>query len=174
MIKHAKPRTNEQAIALLERFSALNGKLALVEAARAAAIGDANKVADAASQPLVTEIEAITGLIKPWWAKAGPDLVKKGQKSAELGGCMIGTKVAPASLTFSKGDDKAAVKALLGEKWAKPYLRVSVSVAKPATLAALDGKKHGTQLTELGFGKSEPGDVFFLKPVAQSGVVAPQ
>ncbi len=168
---HRQPRNAEQATALCGRYSHLAGELALVEATRTASIAAANKSADAEALPILDEMSVLAAKLEPWWATAGAGLVKKDQKSIELGGCMIGTKIAPASLAFP-GTDKAALAKLLPEKWAKPYIRVTLGVNKVATLAALDGDKHANQLKALGFSKSEPGDTFFVKAAAQQGAVS--
>ncbi|MDX5984684.1 host-nuclease inhibitor Gam family protein [Sphingomonas echinoides] len=164
------PRTVEHATELLERVSRLDGEAATIAANRDAAIAATNAVADALLVPVIQERTAIAGVLEAWWAKDGKTLLSGKRKTVELGGCVIGTKAASTSLTFTADDFDAALKALQAARWAKPYVSVKYSVDKTATKKALEGK-HGEQLRTLGFGTSGGTDVFVLTIVAQAGTV---
>jgi len=167
----APVKTMAVAIALLERFSKLGADLAAIEANRSVAIAGTNKVADALALPVLTELQKIHARIEPWWALNKAELTKGTRKSIELGGCMIGTKLGNTVLGHVFVTDAAALVALQAARWAKPYVRVTYSIDRAATLGALKGA-HKERLADLGF-KAVPGaDTFFLTPVAQSGSVS--
>lgn len=157
------PRSTEQAIALLERHAALEGELAAIEANRAQALAATNAVADALAMPLIDELAAIVGKLKPWWAKAAPELTKGKRKSVELGGCHIGTRSGRASLTIA-GDEDAVVTVMRTLRWAKPFVRTKFSIDRAATLKAIDGK-HAGALAQLGFAKSDGTAIFFVERI---------
>ena len=165
------PRTVEQATDLLERVSRLDSEAATIAGNRDAAIAATNAVADALLLPVLEERTATAAVLEAWWSKDGKTLLTGKRKTVELGGCMIGTKAASTSLTFTADDFEAAVKALQAQRWAKPYVSTKVSVDKAATKKALEGM-HGEHLRSLGFGTSGGADVLVLATVAQAGTVA--
>lgn len=162
------PRTLEQAIALAERYAALQAQLAVAEETRAKAIADSNAVADAIVSPIVEELAALAAPLETWWARAAAKLTGGKRKSIELGGCMIGTRSSKPKFGFT-GTDAAALAALKPHRWARALIRVVASVDKPATVKALAGK-HGQQLAALGF-SAEASETFFIERVAQEGTV---
>lgn len=164
------PKTVEQATVLLEQVARLDAEAATIANGRDTAIANTNAVADALLVPVLQERAAIAGVIQVWWLASGHTLLKGKRKTVQLGGCVIGSKKAPTALTFTGDDFEAAVTALRAQRWAKPYVRVSYSVAKKDTTAALEGK-HGEQLRALGFGTRGGADVFVLDAVTQAGTV---
>lgn len=164
------PRTVEQATDLLEQIARLDGEAATIAANRDSAIASTNAIADALVVPVLEERSAIAGVVEAWWVQSGHTLLTGRRKTIQLGGCDIGSKKAPTALTFTNDDFEAAVTALRAERWAKPYVRITYSVAKKDTTAALDGK-HGDQLRALGFGKRGGADVFVLSTVTQTGTI---
>lgn len=164
------PRNVEQATDLLEQIAQLDGQAASIAANRDAAIASTNAIADALLVPVLEERSAIAGVVETWWVQTGHTLLKGKRKTMQLGGCDIGSKKAPTALTFTNDDFEAAATALRAERWAKRYVRVTYSVAKKDTTAALDGK-HGDQLRTLGFGKRGGADVFVLSTVTQTGTI---
>lgn len=171
MTKAVPPKTDDQAIELLDRFKTLAGQLEAIEAGRSEALASTNAVADALAVPVIEEQNLIIERIRPWWTKAGPRLTGGKRKSIEFGGCMIGTRMSRAVLEFANGDSDAALAALQGQRWAKPYVRVTYSVDRTATLKGLDST-HGKKLKELGFVRKPGEDEFFLQRVAQAGTVS--
>lgn len=171
MTKVRTPRTTAAATALLERYAVLDSQVELIESVRNGAIAKANAAADAKQAPLLVEKAAIAAALEPWWADAKAELTNGKRKSVELGGCIVGTKMTRAVVTFTKGDDDAALRALQAHRWAKPYIHVKYSVHRMATLAGLDGK-HAAGLKELGFVKQDGEDQFFVKRAEQGGTVA--
>lgn len=165
------PRTVEQATALLDRVARLDGDAATITMHRDQAIANANAAADVVLFPVREERAAIAGVLEAWWHGGGRSLLTGKRKTVELGGCMIGTKSAPVALTFTADDFEAAVTALRGKRWAKPFVRVTYAVDKKATKEALDGK-HGEQLRALGFGTRGGADVFVVDAVTQAGTIA--
>lgn len=161
----------EQATQVLERYARLDGERAAIDARRDTLIVMANQMADAKVLPIASEMAVLAEQLQRWWERNGAGLTKGKRKSAELGGCMIGSRTAKARLAFAGGDDKAALAALQPHKWAKPYVRVSFAVDKTATATALTGKAHGAKLAELGFSLAAPVETFFVDRVAQDGVV---
>ena len=156
---------------LLERFAHLGTELALADTARNDAIAAANVVADKVTVPIVAEMDEIRAQLQPWWERNRATVLTGKRKSAELGGCMIGIKAARASLQYAGGDDQAAVSALQGQRWAKPYVRVTYAPDKTAIGTALTGK-HAEKLKALGFSKPDGAETFILERVVQEGTVA--
>lgn len=171
MTKPIAPKTTEAATVLCERYAVLEGKLATIAGRRDRLRAKASAAADTVSVPIVDEMAAIAAQLEPWWKKNGSELTGGKRKSMTIGGCSIGTKLSTDTLAFTKGDDKAALAALQAVSWKKPFIRVTYSVDKAATLKAMAGTK-AKQLQELGF-KVQPGeDMFFVKRAAQGGTIA--
>lgn len=97
----ATPRSTKAATALLERYADLDSRLALVELDRNERIAQANLLADVAAAPMLRERDGIAAGIQAWFGAAGKDLLPKGRKSMELGGCMLGTRATRTSLTIT-------------------------------------------------------------------------
>lgn len=165
-----KPRSLAQAQALCERFARLDGEIAAIEEARDAAIARANAVVDADLAPLLIERAEVADKLEPWWAEAGEGLTKGKCKTIELGGCVIGTQAGRASVVVA-GDEKDVRDVLSGLRWAKPFLRVSVSLDKVALGKALDGPR-AVALAELGISRVEGTPGFVLKRTVQAGTQA--
>lgn len=163
----ARPRTTIAATQLLERYADLTLRIDLVEADRSDAIATANQRADTAAMPMLEEMAAMRAALEPWWAKNRDTLVV-GKKSAELGGCMIGTRQSKAKLTHSLESESKAVEALLASRYAKHTTRVSYSLDRSSTLKLLQiGGKTAASIAKLGF-SIEPGtDKFFIERVQQ-------
>ena len=135
-----QPRTTEQAQALLEEYASLDGQVAEIEENRRACIADVNKRCDTAVHDLVVRRNEIVDKLEPWWAKASEGLTSGKRKSIELGGCVIGSRAGSASLAYDgPGTETLVALKLLKRKWAKGLYRVTVSLNKPAILAALSG-----------------------------------
>lgn len=156
------------ATVLAERYGALAGELATAEASRAAALAATNAVADTLTQPIVAEMDAIRAALEPWWARNGAQVTGGKRKSAELGGCMLGSRSGKAALVID--DEPSAKAALVKARWGKELLRTTVSVDKAAVLKALGGTL-AKKLAAIGFAKSAPAETFFLERVEQPGVV---
>lgn len=172
MSRPRTPKTIAGATALLERFAAIGAEVELIEGARNDAIARANAAADVALEPLLGEQSAIAAALEPWWAGARDDLTGGKRKSVELGGCLVGSKRERFTLGFANGGEDEALQALLGQRWAKPYVHVRYSVHRVVTLAGLDGR-HGEQLKALGFEKQGGADAFFVRRAEQGGTLAP-
>lgn len=164
------PRTVAKATELLDLFATRTGALEKIEADRNAEIAKINAAADALAAPIVAELEKIHAAIATWWKTAAAEITKGKRKSAELGGCMLGTRTGRTTLAIA-GDVEAVLTKLQAARWAKPYVRTTHAIDKTAALKALDGT-HGDKLQALGFSKQEGETVFFLERVAQAGTVA--
>lgn len=163
-----EPRSLAQATALCERFAVLEGEIGLIEQTRSAAIAAANAHADAEAGPLIAERDAIAAKLGLWWAKKGAALCDDKRKSIELGGCVIGTRMGRDSLAVEE-DEKKVATILAAQDWAKPLLRFSVSLDKPAILKSLDGI-YKVQLARLGLRRRPGGENFFITRTEQAGV----
>lgn len=168
MIGIRKPRTVEQASALCERLAELQGGIDVINAERSLGIAVLNARADKASHDLIAERDAIAAKLAEAWPDLAAKVLPAGRKSAELGGCMIGSVTARPSLTLA-GDEAAVVEAMQALRWAKPFLRSRVTIDRAGVLKALDGSRAGA-LVELGFGKGGGDEQFFVRPVEQGGV----
>lgn len=173
--EQAAPKTTDAAIALLEIYAVNAGLLATIEANRASALASTNTVADGLAAPLLEHQAEIRAQLEPWWAKQGAALTRGKRKSIELGGCMIGSKMGRPSLAHAFADDAAAVAALQGERWSKPYVRVSYGIDRTATLKAIAAPTtHAAKLTALGFDISPGVETFYVERVAQVGTLVTQ
>lgn len=165
------PNTVARATALLERHALLEGQVASAEARRSALLARANAAADAKVSPLLEELAALDAALAPWWESDGRAIAGK-RKSVELGGCMIGTRLAKAKLGHDFVDDDAAVLALQGTRYARQAVRVKYTLDRTGTARLLDvGGKTSAALKELGFWMSEPEATFFVKGVEQQGTI---
>lgn len=169
MAELRRPKNETEAAALLALYADVDATLAIVEETRSAAIARANASADSEAAPLVKRLAEIVALIEPWWLKSGHQLAPKGRKSMELGGCMIGTKAGRAALSIA-GDEQDVAAVLSGLRWAKPLLRVKVSLDKAAIMKSLDGA-HSVALAELGISRREGEEKFFVERVNQPGTI---
>ena len=162
----------DKGTVVLERYSLLAGQLATIEEDRVATLASANAVADGIAAPIVTEMRLLEEQLKPWWIRIADKVTGGKRKSAELGGCMIGTKDRAASLAIV-GDETAIVEQLKGQRWAKDYLRTTVSIDKAAVLKAITAPNaHAQKLTDVGFSKTSPEATFILKRVGQGGTIS--
>jgi len=169
-MNHRAPRSVEAGQKLLQRYALVAGSLAVTEAVRTDAIAAANQAADAEALPLVEELKQLEQLLAPWWAEHKFKLLSKGRKSAELGGCEIGSRMGGTRLALA-GIETDVIEQLREARWARPYLNIKYSLNRQTTLAGLAGQ-HGKQLRELGFSTSAGTETFFVKPVFQSATVS--
>ena len=168
----AAPRNLEQATALIAQFAEVDAQRAAVEEQRKSELGRINAAADAAVAPLLQELEGLQVRIETWWTGFAPSVLPKGRKSAQLGGCMIGTRKAAAKLAHAFDSDDKAVEALQGTRYAKVALKVRQALDRAATLRLLQvGGKTSQAIAELGFRVDEPGETFFLQRVEQDGSI---
>lgn len=166
----AKPKTVPEAIALLEEFADLDGRLAAVEADRDTAIATANQRADVASQPMLERRGELADAIGRWWPKASQ--LADGKKSLELGGCILGVRKSRDKLAHSFESDEEAIGALRGSRFARFTTSVKYSLDRMATLKLLQvGGKTGAAVEKLGFRIEQGSDQFFLERVQQDRTV---
>jgi hypothetical protein len=164
-------RTTEAATAALTSYSELSARLAAIEARRKAMIGRVNAAADAKAAGVSAELADLTGPIGKWWQAKGHQLLPKGRKTMQLGGCTIGTVAGRAKLGHGFETEEKAVTALRGSRYAKQTTSVKYSIDRPATLKLLQaGGARAAALGELGF-RVDEGERFVLAPVEQSGTV---
>jgi hypothetical protein len=162
----------EKGTASCEQYAGLAYKLDAIEARRTRNIGTINALCDRAAAPILAEMQMLEEQLKPWWLRIVDKVTEGKRKSAELGGCMIGTKDKAASLAID-GDEAAIVEQLKGQRWAKGYLRTTVSIDKVAVLKAVAATNpHAQKLTAAGFSKTSPEPTFFVKRVVQGGTVS--
>jgi hypothetical protein len=164
-----QPRSTAAATRQLERYAKLEAQLAAFENARANNIAVVNAVADEAIAPIAAERDRLKASLEGWFDEAGRALLPKGRKSMELGGCMVGSRASRSSLTIA-GDEHDVVAVLQGLRWAKPLLRVKTTLNRSAVLSSLDGK-HQVALAELGIGRSEAQETFFVERAEQAGTI---
>ena len=168
--KHRTPRSMEAARKMLERYAALEDQIAWTEGLRNSAIAAANAASDREAEPLIAERDEIRTKLEPWWSENATEVTGGKRKSAELGGCLIGTVAGRDSLDVA-GDEAQVVTALGKRDWAKPLLRVKTSLDRSAILKSIDGV-YKKQLAALGL-KRKCGEVtFFIKRAEQGGTQA--
>lgn len=162
------PKTLPAATGLLERFAAIEGDLALIEAARSEALARANAAADREATPLLAERDALAEALREWWHDAAPALTGGERKSIELGGCVIGTRADKPALAVT-GPVPDKISALLKLGWGKHLVKISTTLDRRAIAKVLDGP-HAAELAELGFSLKHGAEGFVLERVAQEGV----
>jgi hypothetical protein len=160
-----KPKSLDDATALIARVADIDGAIAAVEARRRRAIAKAGGAADAIVAPLIADRAALVAVIEPWFLKNKGTLLKGKRKSVELGGCSIGTRTEAKALEFAHGDDKAALAAVLDAKL-NGATRLVRLLDKVAIKGFVEGKsKVGVALRGLGFKVGGGGEVFSIKRV---------
>ena len=163
------PRTLTGATTYLERFAEVDAELAEIEAVRNNAIVAANLEADQAGQALLAERAGLVGALGAWWPDAAAGLTLGKRKSIELGGCEIGSVKGRATLALA-GDEGVVIAAMQALRWAKPLLRVKVSLDKTAILKTLDSPRAAA-LGELGFSRNDGEEAFFVRRLVQAGTL---
>lgn len=162
-----QPRSVAAATELCERFAVLDGQIAAIEERRQADIAAVNADADRAATDLIAQRDAIAEKLAPWWAGAAAQLTGGKRKSIELGGCLVGTADARATLAVAGMEDAIALK-LAKLRWGQAFVTVKVSLAKAPLLKATDGKRAG-ELAELGLTRKPGATAFFVKRAEQGG-----
>ena len=166
----AAPRTLAAATALAASFAEADGRLAAIEEKRKVKLGRINAAADAMAGPLIAELAGMAERLERWWGKGGAAIAGDA-KSAQLGGCLIGTRSHAASLAHTFKDEKAAVAALRKTRLATRTVRVRYALDKVGTLKLVQsGGKTGEALIALGF-SAEQGERFFVSRVEQPGAI---
>lgn len=167
--KAAQVKSLPAATRLLERFAALEGELALIEAVRCEALARANAEADKAAAPMLEERARLAEALADWWGRAGPALTGGTRKSIELGGCLIGTRADKPALALA-GAAKDAIAALAATSWGKALVKVSTTLDRRAIAKALDGPRKA-ELEGLGFAIAHGSECFVLERVSQEGAL---
>lgn len=157
------PKDLAAATRLLERIAKLDARIVGRHSARVALIAKINASADKLLVPALAQRERLVELLKPWWSTDEAKGARGTAKSMVLGGCKIGTKESPASLTYSGKAEDFGLAQLQAARWAKRLVTVNYSVNKTATREALAGKR-GAELTAMGFGEKQD-TVFYVTSV---------
>jgi len=166
------PRTVAQATVLLEHYAELAAAADFVEGVRNVQVATINAQADAELAQIVSTLETIREKLEPWW-RSGGSAVAGNRKSAELGGCMIGTRAGKPKLAHGFENDKAAAEALFASPWRKRTLRFSYALDKAATVKLLEsGARIGREIAGLGF-RVDQSEAFFVERAEQAGTIAP-
>lgn len=166
---HKVPRSTPAAVAMLERFAAIESAIGAIEAHRSDGIAHANAVADSALEPLVAERAELRAKLRPWWERAGAALTKGARKTIELGGCVIGTKAGRTSLAVEGHEDDVVI-ALRLTRWGQRMVRSRFSLDRRVALNELAGV-HGDKLRALGLSVDEGAEEFVLKRAEQAGTI---
>lgn len=166
---HRVPRTLEAATRLLERFAFLDGAVAEIEEGRTARIAAVNSECDAAASTFVTERDEIVEKLSAWWPAGRASLLTGKRKSAELGGCEVGSRSGRAKLGVPE-DVEGLIATMKGAPWSKKLLRVEWSLDKAAIVKELDGKRAG-DLKTLGLSLVPGAETFFVKRTEQGGTI---
>lgn len=170
MSDHRQPRSTAAAAELCERYAELDAQRVAIEAERQEKLAAINADSDRAVEPVVKELAILAGKLEPWWDKQGAaELTDGKRKSAELGGCEVGTRASRAKLVLI-GEERDIVETLRPLRWAKPFVRVKYSLDRAATLKGLDGPHEG-RLAELGIEREDGTKQFFIKRVDQGGTM---
>lgn len=166
---HREPRNLAAATQLCERFAEIEAEVGTIDGARNDLIAAANAEADGKLAPLLEEKAQLAGKLDAWWGKGGREAAlegqKKGARSVELGGCLVGERKERATLQIA-GAEEDVVEMLRGLRWAKPFVRIKYSLDRAQVLKDIDGK-HSVAFAELGLSKAEGKDQFYVKRAEQ-------
>jgi phage host-nuclease inhibitor protein Gam len=157
------PRTLAAALPLLERFASIGATIAAAEAQRAEDLAGINAAADKKIEPQLKELEELRAAIEPWWKKDGAQHLQGKRKTAELGGCTIGSKTGSAKVAHSFDDDDKAVEALRKARLAASFVRTKLSLDRTAIMKFLRGDR-AMKLTAIGF-SIDQAEQFVLEPI---------
>lgn len=167
----AIPKSLAAATRMLERYADLDARIAALEEDRTKAIAAANQRADVAAAPMIKERDVICAAIESWWPHAAP-LIAGGNKSVQLGGCVIGTRKSKDKLAHSFETDDVAALALFKTRFRKHATRLKVALDRMATLKLLQvGGKTGAAIAELGFTVEQGSDQFFVERAQQAATI---
>lgn len=147
------------------RFARASAAAAKIEADLAAKIAPLKKAADTKLAPIAAELEETKADAERWW-KAHGDKVRGTKKSAEMAGCVLGTRASPRKLLFAHGDDKAAVKALRDGGFLKLLQRVFL-LDKAAISDRVEAQPDG-DVAQLGFSLKRD-ETFYIEPATRTG-----
>ena len=168
----AAPRSIKAATAKLERYAELDGQIAAVEADRQDAIAAINARCDTAANDLIAERDRIAGEVETWWTKSGHKLLSRftpSRKTMELGGCVLGTRSSPDSLSVA-GKAGAIAEALQATRWGRKFVRTTFALKRRELLDALDGP-NAEALAELGLTRQTGAETFQLSRADQDGTM---
>lgn len=161
-----QPRTVEAATALCERYTELEGQIAVIQEQRQAAIAAENARADTAANDLIAQRDAIAAKLEPWFLKAKDELLTGKAKSVELGGVILAIRKARPTLQI-EGDEKSIIERLREFRWAKSLIRQRASLDRPQILKELGGLR-GDELSKLGLTRDDGEDAFSIKRAEQT------
>ena len=159
----------EQATPFLEEFAKVASTVALIEAKRDEAVRETNAISDTLIAPHAARMTELREQIEAWWCKVGFGQLPPKRKTMALLGCTIGSKAGRASLAMP-ADEDAAIKALKGTNWGPGFIRVTEAIDKAVVRAGLK-LEHADNLKAIGFGETNPGELFVLEPLAQVGTI---
>jgi len=195
------PRTQAEALPLLERYAVIAATVSLLNADRDERLAVINSEIDQAIAPLETEAKDLFAQLKTWWAVEGEAVTGGKLRSVELAGCQIGHRLTPPKLVHKFAKDGDAAIALRATAYGDPLTKVTFSLDKAAIMRRLDeetqaaalaaaaapgiGHNGGSALNDeaapaaeqpatlaqLGFSTKQT-DEFFVAPVAPIGAAA--
>lgn len=160
------PRSLAEAQRLCERFAEVDGRIAVMEQARDAAIAAANAEADQDLAPLVAQRAAIKGKLEPWWGENAALLTKGKRKSAELGGVILGTRAGRGKVTVAGAID-AVIESLRSTAWGRKFVRTRYELDKAKLAEGLAGKARAALATE-GIAYEAGAETFYIERTGQA------
>lgn len=161
----AVPTTDEGAIALLATYSEVERAVRLSAEDADAAIAAAKRRHDglvAECAPLQRERFAA---LKSWWEAGGGKRTAGRNRSAELAGAKIGTRLSPRSVRLPRGTKADAIVDWLRElRWvsASRFFRVKFTLDKDAILAAWPDEPHTREVFQGKGVTVDQDDEFFI------------
>jgi hypothetical protein len=165
-----KPRTLEQAERLCGVWAQTDHAIARIELERDAALAAINQVADQDLVPLVAQRAEIEAALAGWWKRQGHTLTQGKRQSAELGGCVLGTRAGAGKVTITGALDAIIARLRQYRGFARKYLRPKFELDRGAVAKGLAGKDAAT-LQALGLGFAPGEATFFIKAAGQGGTL---
>jgi hypothetical protein len=162
--------TFAQGAKIAARYAKEAAAAATVEAQLAADIAPLKAAAEKKLAPIAARLATAAADAKAWWAVHGEQARGK-KKSAEIAGCVLGTRLSPAKVVFAGGDETAAKAVLLKRRLLSLVVRV-VSIDKKAIAKRLkdeaDKPEAERELAQLGF-TAEQDETFFIESATRTG-----
>ncbi len=139
------PQTMAEAIALADRYVALEQAAARAQAFLDKQIADAKSTHAITMETIEPQLQTAFAGLRAWWATNADELTKGKRRSIELGPIVLGERTGMPKLKLPKGmKAEAALAWLKGLRWGGRvrYIRVKEEIDKAAIIAALNAKQQ--------------------------------
>lgn len=138
------PQTMAEALALADRYVALEQAAARAQAFLDKQIADAKSTHAITMEAIEPQLQTAFAGLRAWWAANAAELTKGKRRSIELGPIVLGERTGMPKLKLPKGmKAEAALAWLKGLRWGGRvrYIRIKEEIDKAAIISALNAKE---------------------------------